>query len=85
MKKSIWEESYNLLRKELRLIRKGAGLTQLQLAKKLEKNQSYVSKYEIGDRNLDYIEVIYVCKACNENPDKFTNLISQKIDKLAKL
>ncbi len=64
------------------MIRKGAGLTQIQLAKKLAKNQSYVSKYEIGDRNLDYIEVIYVCKACNENPGKFTELISQKIDKL---
>lgn len=77
MKKSIWEESYNLLRRELRKIRKDAGLTQFQLAQKLEKNQSYVSKYEIGDRNLDFIEVIYVCKACNEQPDDFMLRISR--------
>ena len=30
------------------------------------------------------IEVIYVCKACNVNPDYFINLISHKIDKLNK-
>jgi len=71
MKKSIWDDSYNKLRKELKRIRKNAGLTQKQLAELLEKPQSYVSKYEIGDRNLDLIEFINVCKACNEKPEVF--------------
>ena len=39
-------------------IRKEAELTQQQLAKKLDKPQSYVSKYETGERTLDMIEVI---------------------------
>ncbi|MCB0744680.1 MAG: helix-turn-helix transcriptional regulator [Ignavibacteriae bacterium] len=74
MKKSIWDDHYSKLRKELKKIRKRAGLTQIQLAEKLEKPQSYVSKYEIGDRNLDFIEVIYVCNACNENPENLLNM-----------
>ena len=71
MKKSIWEDSYTKLRKELKKIRKKTGLTQIQLAEKLEKPQSYVSKYEIGDRNLDFIEVLNVCKACDVKPEDF--------------
>lgn len=75
MKKSIWDDSYKNLRKELKKIRKKAGLTQVQLADLLEKPQSYVSKYEIGDRNLDLIEFINVCKACNEKPEKLMKII----------
>lgn len=70
MKKSVWQKKYKVLFAELRTIRNDAGLTQAQLAEKLEKPQSYVSKYESGDRYLDFIEVLEVCQACNANPDK---------------
>lgn len=76
MKKSIWEDSYSHLRNELRKIRKDSGLTQIQLAKLLNQHQSYVSKYEIGDRNLDFIEVIRICLACKVEPEKFTSEIT---------
>ena len=49
-------------------IRKEAELTQQQLAKKLDKPQSYVSKYETGERTLDMIEVIEVLEAIGVNP-----------------
>ncbi len=55
----------------LRLIfeaRKRAGLTQKQLADVLRKNQSYISKYENGDRRLDVIEFIEVAHAIDVNP-----------------
>jgi len=80
MKNSIWEESYNKLRKELKHIRKKAGLSQIQLAEKLDKPQSYVSKYEIGDRNLDFIEVINVCNQCGIVPEDFTKTIRKLVD-----
>lgn len=47
----------------LRDIRKEAGLRQTDLAKKLEKPQSYVSKYESGERRLDLLELEQVCQA----------------------
>lgn len=79
MKKSIWDESHIKLRNELKKIRKDAGLTQKQLSEKLEKPQSYVSKYEIGDRNLDFIEVIQVCIACKKYPDELLKKITDSI------
>ncbi len=48
--------------------RKNAGFTQNQLANKLKKNQSYISKYENGDRRLDVIEFMDVAHAININP-----------------
>jgi transcriptional regulator with XRE-family HTH domain len=47
----------------LRDVRKEAGLRQTDLAKKLEKPQSYVSKYESGERRLDLPELEQVCQA----------------------
>lgn len=68
MKKSVWQKKYQILSVELKEIRIAADLTQLQLAQKLDKPQSYVSKYENGDKYLDFIEVLAVCEACNSNP-----------------
>lgn len=40
-----------------------AGLTQAQVAQRLKRPQSFVSKYENGERQLDVIEFVAVCKA----------------------
>jgi transcriptional regulator with XRE-family HTH domain len=52
----------------LRDLRKEAGLRQTDLAKKLEKPQSYVSKYESGERRLDLLELEQVCQALGVRP-----------------
>lgn len=44
-------------------LRKEAGLRQVDLAKMLGKPQSYVSKYESGERILDILETKDVCEA----------------------
>ena len=81
MKKSIWKHNYKVLREELKRIRNDAGLTQLQLAVLLEKSQSHVAKYELGERNLDYLEVIHVCKLCDVTPEEFMKSFRMLIDK----
>jgi transcriptional regulator with XRE-family HTH domain len=43
--------------------RKGAGLTQNDLARRLSRPQSFVSKFERGERRLDVIEFLDVAQA----------------------
>ena len=43
--------------------REKAGLTQWQLAGKLLKSQSFVSKYEAGERRIDLIEFVTIAHA----------------------
>lgn len=39
------------------------GLTQMDLAARLQKPQSFVSKYESGERRLDLVELQQICSA----------------------
>lgn len=45
----------------LRDMRTRAGLTQTEVATALGKPQSYVSKYESGERRLDLVELGELC------------------------
>jgi transcriptional regulator with XRE-family HTH domain len=48
--------------------RKQAGLTQQQLAKKIGRPQSFVAKYEGGERRIDLIEFIEIARALGADP-----------------
>ena len=61
----------------LRQIRSDAGLTQVQLAEKLGKPQSYVSKAEMGERRLDFIETLDYCEACGVGVDLLVKELSR--------
>ena len=63
MEKSIYTREYTLLLEVLRSAREHAGLTQVELASKLEETQTFVSKCERGERRLDIIELRNWCGA----------------------
>lgn len=48
--------------------RNAAGLTQSQVADRLGRPQSYVSKFERGERRLDVIEFLEVCRQLETDP-----------------
>jgi transcriptional regulator with XRE-family HTH domain len=48
--------------------REQAGLTQQDLAKRLKRPQSFVAKYELGDRRLDVIEFVTIAQAIGVSP-----------------
>ncbi len=76
---NAWDPKRQQVRDFLREIRKKAELTQTQLAKKLDKPQSYVSKYELGERKLDFVETVEVCEACGEyNIDRLIGLVTKE-------
>ncbi|BBB24477.1 Cro/CI family transcriptional regulator [Isorropodon fossajaponicum endosymbiont JTNG4] len=62
-KRNPYDERREILRNLLIKHRKNAGIKQIQLAQKLNKPQSFVSKYENVERMLDPIEVYEVCNA----------------------
>jgi DNA-binding XRE family transcriptional regulator len=61
--KSIYSAEYMKLCALLRELRREAGLTQVQVAEALGVPQSFVSKYESGERRLDVIELGHVAQA----------------------
>ena len=71
MPKSVFSPKYNQFRILLIEARKAAGMTQTELSTKLYRPQSYVSKYERGERRLDVIEFLEVAEALNINPTAF--------------
>ncbi|MCZ7593053.1 MAG: helix-turn-helix transcriptional regulator [Kiritimatiellae bacterium] len=68
MKHSRYDENEESLRRLLRQKRIQKGLTQEALATVLEKPQSFVSKYESGERLLSFVETITVCRALGISP-----------------
>lgn len=63
MTKSLHTPEYEYFRSLLITAREKAGLTQAEVSAKLSRPQSFVAKYEGGERRLDVVEFIQVCVA----------------------
>ncbi|MDD2776704.1 MAG: helix-turn-helix transcriptional regulator [Gallionella sp.] len=63
MLSSLHNPDYQIFRSLLIKERELSGLTQVQLAEKLGKPQSYVSKYERGERRVDFAEFVRLADA----------------------
>jgi len=61
--KSIYSKRYRQFLDLLIQARKEADLTQVEVASRLDRPQSFVSKYENGERRLDVVEFLDVAKA----------------------
>jgi transcriptional regulator with XRE-family HTH domain len=73
--KSVFTERYERFRVLLIDARKNAELTQVQLAAKLGCPQSYVSKYERGERRLDVVEFLDVAHAIGIDATEFLRVL----------
>ena len=56
--------------------RKSAKLTQHQLAKRLKKPQSFVAKYEGGERRIDVVEFLGIASAIGVDPVKILKALN---------
>ena len=63
MPRSLRSPRSAALRTLLIQARQKVGLTQADLAGRLRRPQSYVSKYEAGERRLDVVEFLEVAQA----------------------
>jgi transcriptional regulator with XRE-family HTH domain len=60
---SHFDPKHRRVRTLLRTIRIEKELRQIDVAGRLGQDQSFVSKYEDGERQLDFVEVAEVCEA----------------------
>lgn len=68
MAKSLHTPEYEFFRLLLVTARENAGLTQVEVSTRLGRPQSFVAKYEGGERRLDVVEFIEVCAALDVDP-----------------
>ena len=68
MTRSAFTRKYARFRRLLADARRAKGVTQVELAKKLGRPQSFISKVEQGERRLDVIEFLEVARALKVDP-----------------
>ena len=69
-------DRYDILRQLLLEARYAKGFKQVELAGHLGKPQSFVSKYETGERRLDVVEFLEVCDALSVRPETILEKIN---------
>ena len=77
-RKSTFTSEYRRLCLLLRNARKQAGLTQQEMARRLDRPQSYVSKYEKGERRLDVVEFLHIAKVIRIDACLLLKKLTQK-------
>lgn len=64
------------------IARKQAGLTQHELARRLKRPQSFVAKYEGGERRIDVVEFVAIVRAIGADPVKLLrDFVTGKVPK----
>jgi transcriptional regulator with XRE-family HTH domain len=81
MRKTLRSSDQQIFLELLRSARKKAGLTQAALAERLHKPQSFVAKYEKGERRIDVTEFVDLARALDADPvallRKFVKAVSR--------
>ena len=79
MSKSTFSAEYSVFRETIKDVRLRAELTQTDLATRLERPQSYVSKFEAGERRLDFIETMAICDAIGLSLQDFVSELTSRL------
>jgi transcriptional regulator with XRE-family HTH domain len=85
MQKSLKSPEYARLIATLVAVRKNSGVRQQALAKKLGRPQSFIAKYEGGERRIDAVEFIAIVRALGADPVRvFRDFVTGKAPSKAK-
>ena len=80
MVRSLHTPAYDAFRALLIDGRARAQLTQAQTAERLGRPQSFVSKYETGERRLDIVEFLQVCHVIGIDPLLAISDLANRVD-----
>jgi transcriptional regulator with XRE-family HTH domain len=84
MPKSVFTDAYALMLVNLIALRKERGVSQVELARRLGKEQPFVSRIERGERRIDLIEFYAIALALGFEPvAAFAQLIKDLPNKVS--
>lgn len=78
-------QDYKVVGTVMAEVRKTAGVTQMDLAKRLKKPQSFVSSYEAGQRRIDVLEFLRIIGTLGADPgETFSKVVESTESKRRK-
>lgn len=81
MPKSVFTDANKVVVDELIAARKAAGLRQQDLAERLGKPQSFISRIEGGQRRIDVLEFYAIARAMKIDPAELFSAIAMRLPK----
>lgn len=81
MPKSLYRPEYEAFLCLLRETRLAAGLTQQQVADRVGRPQSFVSKLESGERRCDVVELRDLCAVLGVEPAEFMRRLDVAVER----
>ena len=81
MDKSLYSHQHEQLLTLLRNLRNEAGLRQQDVADAIGEPQSFVSKYESGERRLDILELREICRVLGHSLVEFSQKLEAQLKK----
>lgn len=79
MPRTTFTAPYREMLRLLKAARIEADITQADLATRLGKPQSYVSKFERGERSIDLIEFLQILRAIGSEPHRIIDEVNEAI------
>lgn len=77
---SIRSQEHQLLVRHLVSCRKSAGLTQEELAEKVGKHQSHISRLEQSERDISVLDLMLWCQATGLRFSEFAQQLEQDLE-----
>jgi len=79
MDKHLYTRQQEILLELLRETRQDADLRQQDVADRIEEPQSFVSKYETGERRLDVLELREICHVVGISLTEFASRLDERL------
>lgn len=77
--KSLFTLEYKYFRSLIVAAREKSGMSQADVSARLGRPQSFVSKYESGERRLDVVEFIQICMVLEVDPQVIVAAVQAKV------
>ena len=81
MRYPLHSEKYKLFLEELNALREKAGISQMELADRMQIGQDIVSRCESGRRRVDVFELALWTHACGASLEAFVKKLDERIQR----